>query len=166
MKKTDLTKIPDEFKELLRAKLKKQDEATYKEALNLYERNLLGYYFVMTAPLGSIDLDEIKEVRKKARKEAEQRKKESWTKYEKEREYESGLTWLYEDAAARVGYYAGIDSAGIIRYLCYESGNHREGGAIYTNTPFGQFGDFNTNMAEIKAKAPALYNKLKEYRQQ
>ena len=33
MDEIDLTTIPDEFRELLRTKLKKQDDATYNEAL-------------------------------------------------------------------------------------------------------------------------------------
>nr|DAJ73654.1 MAG TPA: hypothetical protein [Caudoviricetes sp.] len=164
MDEIDLTTIPDEFKELLRTKLKKQDDATYNEALSLYGRNLLGFYRVMRAAPGSIDLDEIKEAQRKAeRDEAERR-----AKYEKEREYDAGLTWLYETDNFQFtgGYYAGIDDAGVIRHICYESGDHRSGGPVYSNTPFGQFGDFNTQMGRVKAYAPALYAKIKDYRQQ
>lgn len=60
----------------------------------------------------------------------------------------------------------GVDNAGIIRHICHESGDHRSGGAVYSNTPFGQFGDFNTQMGRVKAYAPALYAKIKDYRQQ
>lgn len=73
MDKIDLTTIPDEFKELLRTKLKKQDDATYNEALSLYGRNLLGFYRVMRAALGSIDLDEIKEAQQKAKRDEAER---------------------------------------------------------------------------------------------
>lgn len=164
MDEIDLTTIPDEFKELLRTKLKKQDDATYNEALSLFGRNLLGFYRVMTAAPGSIDLDEMKEAQRKAKRDEAERR----AKYEKEREYDGGLTWLYESDNFQFtgGYYAGVDTAGVIRYLCYESGDHREGGPVYSNTPFGQFGDFNTQMGRVKAYAPALYAKIKYYRQQ
>ena len=118
----------------------------------------------MKAAPGSIDIDEIEETQRKAgRDEADRR-----AKYEKEREYDAGLTWLYETDNFQFtgGYYAGIDNAGIIRHICYESGDHRSGGPVYSNTPYGQFGDFNTEMARVKAEAPALYAKIKEYRQQ
>lgn len=163
MDEIDLTTIPDEFKELLRTKLKKQDDDTYNEALRLFGRNLLGYYRVINAAPGSIDIDEIIDTIRKAERDETERR----AKYEKEREYDAGLTWLYESDNFQFtgGYYAGVDTAGVIRYLCYESGDHREGGAIYSNTPFGQFGDFHTEMARIKAKAPELYAKLREYRQ-
>ncbi len=58
------------------------------------------------------------------------------------------------------GYYVGVDEAGVIRYICYESGDHRSGGPIYRNTPFGKFGDFNSSIERIKAKAPDLYAKI------
>lgn len=164
MDEIDLTTIPDEFKELLRTKLKKQDDATYNKALSLFRYNLLGFDRVMKAAPGSIDIDEIEETQRKAgRDEADRR-----AKYEKEREYDAGLTWLYEtdNFQFTCGYYAGIDNAGIIRHICYESGDHRSGGPVYSNTPYGQFGDFNTEMAQVKAVAPALYAKIKEYRQQ
>lgn len=164
MDEIDLTTIPDEFKELLRTKLKKQDDATYNKALSLFRYNLLGFDLVMKAAPGSIDIDEIEETQRKAgRDEADRR-----AKYEKEREYDAGLTWLYETDNFQFtgGYYAGIDNAGIIRHICYESGDHRSGGPVYSNTPYGQFGDFNTEMARVKAEAPALYAKIKEYRQQ
>ena len=164
MDEIDLTTIPDEFKELLRTKLKKQDDATYNKALSLFRYNLLGFDRVMKAAPGSIDIDEIEETQRKAgRDEADRR-----AKYEKEREYDAGLTWLYETDNFQFtgGYYAGIDNAGIIRHICYESGDHRSGGPVYSNTPYGQFGDFNTEMAQVKAEAPALYAKIKEYRQQ
>lgn len=164
MDEIDLTTIPDEFKELLRTKLKKQDDATYNKALSLFRYNLLGFDRVMKAAPGSIDIDEIEETQRKAgRDEADRR-----AKYEKEREYDAGLTWLYETDNFQFtgGYYAGIDNAGIIRHICYESGDHRSGGPVYSNTPYGQFGDFNTEMARVKAEAPALYAKIKEYRQQ
>lgn len=162
MDEIDLTTIPDEFKELLRTKLKKQDDATYNEALNYFGRNLLGYNRVMKAAPGSIDLDEIKEAQRKAQRDEEERR----AKYEKEQEYNSGITWLYEGDNFQFtgGYYAGIDNAGVIRYLCYESGDHRSGGAIYSNTPFGKYGDFNETMAEIMRKAPELYGKLAKYK--
>lgn len=164
MDEIDLTTIPDEFKELLRTKLKKQDDATYNKALSLFRYNLLGFDRVMKAAPGSIDIDETEETQRKAgRDEADRR-----AKYEKEREYDAGLTWLYETDNFQFtgGYYAGIDNAGIIRHICYESGDHRSGGPVYSNTPYGQFGDFNTEMAQVKAEAPALYAKIKEYRQQ
>lgn len=164
MDEIDLTTIPDEFKELLRTKLKKQDDATYNKVLSLFRYNLLGFDRVMKAAPGSIDIDEIEETQRKAgRDEADRR-----AKYEKEREYDAGLTWLYETDNIQFtgGYYAGIDNAGIIRHICYESGDHRSGGPVYSNTPYGQFGDFNTEMAQVKAEAPALYAKIKEYRQQ
>lgn len=164
MDEIDLTTIPDEFKELLRTKLKKQDDATYNKALSLFRYNLLGFDRVMKAAPSSIDIDEIEETQRKAgRDEADRR-----AKYEKEREYDAGLTWLYETDNFQFtgGYYAGIDNAGIIRHICYESGDHRSGGPVYSNTPYGQFGDFNTEMARVKAEAPALYAKIKEYRQQ
>lgn len=164
MDEIDLTTIPDEFKELLRTKLKKRDDATYNKALSLFRYNLLGFDRVMKAAPGSIDIDEIEETQRKAgRDEADRR-----AKYEKEREYDAGLTWLYETDNFQFtgGYYAGIDNAGIIRHICYESGDHRSGGPVYSNTPYGQFGDFNTEMAQVKAEAPALYAKIKEYRQQ
>lgn len=164
MDEIDLTTIPDEFKELLRTKLKKQDDATYNKALSLFRYNLLGFDRVMKAAPGSIDIDEIEETQRKAgRDEADRR-----AKYEKEREYDAGLTWLYETDNFQFtgGYYAGIDNAGFIRHICYESGDHRSGGPVYSNTPYGQFGDFNTEMAQVKAEAPALYAKIKEYRQQ
>lgn len=164
MDEIDLTTIPDEFKELFRTKLKKRDDATYNKALSLFRYNLLGFDRVMKAAPGSIDIDEIEETQRKAgRDEADRR-----AKYEKEREYDAGLTWLYETDNFQFtgGYYAGIDNAGIIRHICYESGDHRSGGPVYSNTPYGQFGDFNTEMAQVKAEAPALYAKIKEYRQQ
>lgn len=164
MDEIDLTTIPDEFKELLRTKLKKQDDATYNKALSLFRYNLLGFDRVMKAAPGSIDIDEIEETQRKAgRDEADRR-----AKSEKEREYDAGLTWLYETDNFQFtgGYYAGIDNAGIIRHICYESGDHRSGGPVYSNTPYGQFGDFNTEMAQVKTEAPALYAKIKEYRQQ
>ena len=163
MDEIDLTTIPDEFKELLRTKLKKQDEATYEEALTLFGRNLLGYYAIVKAAPGSIDLDEMKEAQRKAQRDEEERR----AKYEKEREYDAGLTWLYEGDNSHFtgGYYAGVDKAGIIRYLCYESGDHRSGGAIYSNTPFSQYGDFGREIAIVKAEAPELYAKLEKYRQ-
>lgn len=164
MDEIDLTTIPDEFKELLRTKLKKQDDATYNKALSLFRCNLLGFDRVMKAAPGSIDIDEIEETQRKVgRDEADRR-----AKYEKEREYDAGLTWLYETDNFQFtgGYYAGIDNAGIIRHICYESGDHRSGGPVYSNTPYGQFGDFNTEMARVKAEAPALYAKIKEYRQE
>lgn len=164
MDEIDLTTIPDEFKELLRTKLKKQDDATYNKALSLFRCNLLGFDRVMKAAPGSIDIDEIEETQRKAgRDEADRR-----AKYEKEREYDAELTWLYETDNFQFtgGYYVGIDNAGIIRHICYESGDHRSGGPVYSNTPYGQFGDFNTEMARVKAEAPALYAKIKEYRQQ
>lgn len=164
MDEIDLTTIPDEFKELLRTKLKKQDDATYNKALSLFRYNLLGFDRVMKAAPGSIDIDEIEETQRKAERDEADRR----AKYEKEREYDAGLTWLYETDNFQFtgGYYAGIDNAGIIRHICYESGDHRSGGPVYSNTPYGQFGDFNTEMARVKAEAPALYAKIKEYRQQ
>lgn len=66
MDEIDLTTIPDEFKELLRTKLKKQDDATYNKALSLFRCNLLGFDRVMKAALGSIDIDEIEETQRKA----------------------------------------------------------------------------------------------------
>lgn len=162
MDEIDLTTIPDEFKELLRTKLKKQDDATYNEALTLFGRNLLGFYRVMKAAPGSIDLDEIKETQRKAQRDEEERR----AAYEKEREYNEGIIWLYETDrfSFRGGYYAGVDNAGVIRYLSYESGDHRSGGAIYSNTPFGQYGDFDETMAEIKKEAPELYAKVAKYK--
>lgn len=160
MEEIDITTIPDEFKELLRSKLKKQDTATYEEALRFFSQSLLGYYTIMKAAPGSIDLDEIREARRKVEREKEERR----ARYEEECRYESGLTWLYQHDTA-VGYYAGVDKAGIIRLLCYESGDHRSGGAIYSNTPFSQYGDFNSEMNRIKAEAPELYTKLSKYRQ-
>lgn len=47
MDEIDITTLPAEFKELLRMKLKKQDEATYEEALRLFGRGLLGYVRVI-----------------------------------------------------------------------------------------------------------------------
>lgn len=164
MDEIDLTTIPGEFKELLRTKLKKQDDATYNKALSLFRYNLLGFDRVMKAAPGSIDIDEIEEAQRKAERDEADRR----AKYEKEREYDAELTWLYETDNFQFtgGYYAGIDNTGIIRHICYESGDHRSGGPVYSNTPYGQFGDFNTEMARVKAEVPALYAKIKEYRQQ
>ena len=163
MDEIDLTTIPDEFRELLRTKLKKQDDATYNEALTLFGRNLLGFYQVIKAAPGSIDLDEIKEVQRKAQRDEEERR----AAYEKEREYDAGIIWLYQrkNFSFTGGYYAGVDNAGIIRYLCYESGDHREGGPIYSNTPFRRYGDFNNAMKQIRREAPELYTKIAKYKQ-
>ena len=115
MDEIDLTTIPDEFKELLRTKLKKQDDATYNEALTLFGRNLLGFYQVIKAAPGSIDLDEIKEVQRKAQRDEEERR----VAYEKEREYDAGIIWLYQrkNFSFTGGYYAGVDNAEIIRFF-------------------------------------------------
>ena len=159
MDEIDITTLPAEFKELLRMKLKKQDEATYEEALRLFGRGLLGYVRVIGAAPGSIDIDEITEAIRKAKRAEEERR----ALYEKERKYNNGLKWISENDDH--GYYVGVDNAGIIRYICYESGDHQSGGPIYRNTPFGKFGDFNSSIEEVKAKAPELYAKIAGYKQ-
>lgn len=159
MDEIDIATLPAEFKELLRAKLKKQDEATYNEALRLFGRGLLGYVRVIGAAPGSIDIDEITEAIRKAKRDEEERR----ALYEKERKYDAGLKWISE--GKDYGYYVGVDNAGVIRYICYESGDHRSGGPIYRNTPFGKFGDFDSSIERIKAKAPDLYAKIAGYKQ-
>lgn len=163
MDEIDITTLPAEFKELLRTKLKKQDEATYEEALRLFGRGLLGYARVIGAAPGSIDIEEIAEAIRKAKHDEEEHR----ALYEKERKYDAGLTWINEsdDHGFTGGYYVGVDEAGVIRYICYESGDHRSGGPIYRNTPFGKFGDFNSSIERIKAKAPDLYAKIAGYKQ-
>lgn len=159
MYEIDLNTLPDEFKELLRSKLKKQDEATYNEALEMFGANLLGFYKVYNAAPGSIDIDEIKEARRKAQQEEVERR----IRYEAERAYYKPLNW-WRIMTPSGEYSIAKDDNGIIRNISFESSNHREGGSLYENTPFRKFGDFDRVREELKEKCPELYRAIANYK--
>ena len=168
MENYELVTIGEDFRAFLRTKLQDKSDEALEEAVELYSEGILGFHSIMSAQDGSINVVDVKnrfKEQKKAQKECE---KEAKARYEQEQKYNASLTWLYEinyhEFNYSGGYCAGVDSEGVIRMICYESGNHREGGAIYTNTPFGLFGNFDRVIVEIKEKAPKLYEKLTGYK--
>lgn len=164
----ELVTIGEDFRAFLRTKLQDKSDEALEEAVELYGEGILGFHAIMSAQDGSINVADVKNRFKEQKKARKVREKDAKARYEQEQKYNASLTWLYEinhhEFNYRGGYCAGVDSEGVIRMICYESGNHREGGAIYTNTPFGKFGRFDREIAIVKEKAPQLYEKLRSYK--
>lgn len=168
MERIDVNTLPEDFRQYLRRKLADKSDEALAEALELYAEGILGFLAITNAQEGTIDVKAVKQRYQEQVKSQEQKQKEAKARYEQEQKYNASLTWLYEINSHEFnyggGYCAGVDSEGVIRIICYESGDHRQGGAIYTNTPFGLFGSFDRVIVEIKDKAPKLYEKLAGYK--
>lgn len=164
----ELVTIGEDFRAFLRTKLQDKSDEALEEAVELYGEGILGFHAIMSAQDGSINVADVKNRYKEQKKARKVLEKDAKARYEQEQKYNASLTWLYEinyhEFNYSGGYCAGVDSEGVIRMICYESGNHREGGAIYTNTPFGKFGRFDREIAIVKEKAPQLYEKLRSYK--
>lgn len=157
-----VAELPEDFKQLLRSKLKQQDEGAYKKALRLFANNELGYDTIISANPREIDITAIFR---------ERRRKEQTIKsiYEERREYYMSLKKIYSSEAAQKnlidagGYCATIENCVIVR-IDYEQGGARQGGTVYENTKYSHFvWQLEGTLNSIKLRFPQMYELIAPY---
>ncbi len=160
-----VVELPEDFKRLLRSKLKQQDKGAYKKALKLYADNELGYVTVINAKPGEIDITAIFREKERRKQEA-QKKLERW---EERGRYWRSLEKIYSSEAAEKdiiqagGYCAAIEE-GVIVVIDHEQGNARQGGTVYENTKYNHFvWQLESTLAGIKRDFPEMYELLTPY---
>lgn len=160
-----VVELPEDFKQMLRSKLKQQDEGSYKKALKLYADNELGYVTVINAKPGEIDISAIFREKERRKQEA-QKKLERW---EERGRYWQSLEKIYSSETAEkdiitVGGYCAAIEEGVIVVIDHEPGNARQGGTVYENTKYAHFvWQLEGTFAKIKRDFPEMYELLTPY---
>lgn len=160
-----VVELPEDFKRLLRSKLKQQDYGAYKKALKLYADNELSYATVLNAEPREINITAIFQEKERIRRE-ERRHKTLW---EERSLFFRELEKIYSSEKARNdmvhtgGYCAAIENNVIVR-IDHEQGNARQGGTVYENTKYSHFvWQLLGIMKEIKKDYPQMYEQIKPY---